>query len=107
MKSLLFASVSLFFVFALSLHAHADNWVHWRGPTGNGVANATPPTKWDANTNIKWKVPIAGKGSGSPIVWGKQDLRCNRCSNGQECGRGQPPNRVNEVVDSAVGHVLW
>ena len=26
---------------------HADNWGHWRGPTGNGVAeNATPPTEW-------------------------------------------------------------
>ncbi|MCY2984308.1 MAG: PQQ-binding-like beta-propeller repeat protein [Planctomycetota bacterium] len=49
---------------------HADNWGHWRGPTGNGVAtNATPPTKWSPTENIKWKVAIPGRGSGSPVVW--------------------------------------
>ena len=49
--------------------SHADNWAHWRGPTGNGVAKATPPVKWGVDSNIKWKVAIEGKGSGSPVVW--------------------------------------
>lgn len=49
----------------------ADNWPGWRGPTANGVApmSADPPTKWDAKTNIKWKVPIPGRGSATPVVW--------------------------------------
>ena len=53
--------------------SHADNWGHWRGPVGNGVAtNATPPTEWSDTKNVKWKVEIPGQGSGSPIVWNDQ-----------------------------------
>lgn len=48
-----------------------QNWSQWRGPEMTGVApNATPPTKWDAETNIKWKTEIPGRGSASPIIWG-------------------------------------
>ena len=56
------------FLFQLSLAA--DNWTHWRGPTGNGTApKANPPTEWSSTKNVKWKVRIPGRGSGSPIVW--------------------------------------
>ncbi|MBM3993579.1 MAG: hypothetical protein FJ303_05425 [Planctomycetes bacterium] len=49
------------------------NWPHWRGPLANGVAlKADPPIRWDANTNIKWKAPLQGKGSATPIVWDDQ-----------------------------------
>jgi len=48
----------------------ADNWAHWRGPTGNGVApNANPPVQWSSTENVKWKVPIPGRSSGSPVIW--------------------------------------
>lgn len=48
----------------------AENWAHWRGPTGNGVApEGNPPTSWSAEKNVKWKVPIPGRGSGSPVIW--------------------------------------
>ncbi len=50
--------------------AAAENWGHWRGPTGNGTSpDAKPPTQWSETENVKWKVPIAGRGSGSPVVW--------------------------------------
>ena len=49
----------------------AANWHHWRGPDANGTApTATPPLKWGAATNIKWKVELPGRGSATPIVWG-------------------------------------
>ncbi|MEM7478936.1 MAG: PQQ-binding-like beta-propeller repeat protein, partial [Planctomycetota bacterium] len=49
----------------------AENWAHWRGPTGNGTSpSAKPPTEWSATKNVKWKVEIPGKGSGSPVIWG-------------------------------------
>jgi outer membrane protein assembly factor BamB len=49
----------------------ADNWGHWRGPTGNGASpSAKPPVEFGANKNLKWKTPIPGAGSGSPVVWG-------------------------------------
>jgi outer membrane protein assembly factor BamB len=50
-----------------------DNWHHWRGPNANGTApNADPPIEWDAKTNIRWKAPVPGRGSATPIVWGDQ-----------------------------------
>jgi outer membrane protein assembly factor BamB len=46
------------------------NWHQWRGPYANGIApNADPPLKWDAETNIRWKAPIPGAGSATPIIW--------------------------------------
>lgn len=56
------------FVFAQA--AQADDWLHWRGAAGNGSSKtAAPPIEWDQQKNVKWKVAIPGKGSGSPIVW--------------------------------------
>ena len=47
------------------------NWPHWRGPNATGVApKADPPITWDAKTNIKWKAPLPGRGSATPIIWG-------------------------------------
>lgn len=58
------------FLISLCTVASADDWAHWRGPTGNGVAlNAQPPIEWSSSENIKWKVNIPGRGSGSPVVW--------------------------------------
>ena len=48
-----------------------NNWPQWRGPDATGVAtHGDPPIHWDANTNIKWKVPIPGEGKSTPIIWG-------------------------------------
>ncbi len=64
--------VTLFWA-TLACLAHADNWAHWRGPTGNGTApNANPPTEWTEQRNIKWKTKIPGRSSGSPVIWGQQ-----------------------------------
>ncbi|WP_020468167.1 PQQ-binding-like beta-propeller repeat protein [Zavarzinella formosa] len=76
MKSIITLTASA--VFALTLcgaePAPTDNWPTWRGPASNGVApaGANPPTTWDAKTNIKWKAPLTGRGSATPIVWGDQ-----------------------------------
>lgn len=46
------------------------NWSHWRGPLANGSSpDATPPIEWSATQNVKWKSPVPGRGSGSPVVW--------------------------------------
>ncbi len=50
-----------------------DNWHQWRRPDATGTApKGDPPITWDEKTNIKWKTPIPGKGSSTPIVWGDQ-----------------------------------
>jgi outer membrane protein assembly factor BamB len=50
-----------------------DNWHQWRGPLATGMApKGNPPVKWDEKTNVRWKVPIPGKGSSTPVVWGER-----------------------------------
>jgi outer membrane protein assembly factor BamB len=45
------------------------DWPHWRGPDANGIsANENIPTRWGADTNIEWKVPLAGVGTSTPII---------------------------------------
>ncbi len=51
----------------------ASNWPQWRGPQANGlVPQANPPTTWSETENVKWKVKLPGKGTGTPIIWGNQ-----------------------------------
>ena len=66
----------------------ADNWPHWRGPSGTGVSVETRlPESWSDTQNIGWKAPLRGVGVSSPIVWGdRQFLR--HVPGGTRC---QPP----------------
>ncbi len=51
--------------------AQAD-WKQWRGPTGQGHADANLPLKWSETENIAWRTPIPGKGWSSPVIEGGQ-----------------------------------
>jgi outer membrane protein assembly factor BamB len=52
--------------------AGADRfWGQWRGPSATGVSpSGDPPVTWSESQNIKWKVEVPGRGSGSPVIWG-------------------------------------
>lgn len=68
-----FFSIAILGFIVFNSPCHAGNWAHWRGPTGNSVAeNASPPVEWSNTKNVKWKVAVPGDGSGSPIVWENQ-----------------------------------
>jgi outer membrane protein assembly factor BamB len=56
---------------ALAFNAQAD-WKQWRGPTGQGHANANLPTEWNETKNVKWRTPVPGKGWSSPVIEGNQ-----------------------------------
>lgn len=50
---------------------HGAAWPRFRGPNGGGTAPATDvPLQWSATENLKWKTPLPGPGSSSPIVRG-------------------------------------
>src|SRR6478609_3751312 len=59
-----------------TVHLHAAvgdqrYWAQWRGPEMTGVSKtAKPPLEWSETKNIKWKVEIPGRGSGTPVIWG-------------------------------------
>jgi outer membrane protein assembly factor BamB len=71
MKKNLILFAALFLTSPLSVLADSD-WLQWRGPSGNGVAadSADPPLQWRESQNIRWKIPIAGRGHSSPVVTG-------------------------------------
>ncbi|GIW82633.1 MAG: hypothetical protein KatS3mg105_4440 [Gemmatales bacterium] len=64
-RAVLFISGFLF----LNGMGSAGDWPAFRGPNGNGVAEEkNVPLKWDAKTNVRWKVKLPRPGNSSPIV---------------------------------------
>jgi outer membrane protein assembly factor BamB len=90
------------------LSASADpsqNWAHWRGHGGNGVSTtATPPTTWSETANVKWKVEIPGRGSGSPVIW---EDRVFVTSAVPEAGGGGKLSFQLFCFDRATGALRW
>lgn len=89
--------------------AYADNWLHWRGPTGNGTSpTASPPTSWSETQNIKWKVAIPGKGSGSPVIWEDRVFVVTGAPAANGSGGDLPTLNFDLIcLDRETGKVLW
>jgi outer membrane protein assembly factor BamB len=52
----------------LALTLRAADWPQFRGPAGNGHADAKLVTEWDAKKNVSWRKEIPGLGWSSPVV---------------------------------------
>ena len=79
----------------------ADNWAHWRGPTGNGVAtNAHPPLRWSSTENVKWKAAIPGRSSGSPVIWEQRVFVVTAVPVGNDAGRQTRPSESTKRPQS-------
>jgi len=71
------------------------NWPQWRGPQADGVApHGNPPVEWSETRNVRWKVPVAGKGHSSPIIVGDRVVVVSAVP----IGEARPP-----VYDKAPG----
>ena len=101
-----------------------DHWPQWRGPLGTGyAATATPPAEWSDTKNVKWKTPIPGAGSATPVVWGERVFVLTAVDTGKagkaaapaperRGGRGgAPPSTIHQFdilcLDLASGKTLW
>lgn len=48
-----------------------NDWPAWRGPLANGFApHANPPLTWSESHNVRWKLPLPGKGHSTPVIVG-------------------------------------
>ncbi len=45
------------------------DWPSWRGTDGSGIGSGAPPVEWSEERNVRWKTPLPGLGSATPIVW--------------------------------------
>lgn len=105
-------ALSLASLFSLTSGAIADTWSHWRGPLANGSSpTAKPPLEWSEKKNIKWKVPVPGRGSGSPVVWKNKVFVVSAVA--PSGGRGFDGRRLSKLdfkifcFNRADGKVLW
>jgi len=54
-------------------NVEAQDWMQFMGERGSATStDAKIPTTWDAETNIKWKTELPGRGASSPIIVGDQ-----------------------------------
>jgi outer membrane protein assembly factor BamB len=105
------------------VHAAADTtsekyWPQWRGPYATGVSKtADPPVEWSETKNIRWKVEIPGRGSGTPVIWGDKVFVLSAVPVGVEPAAahaplGGSPTRVPHkfvimALDRKTGKVVW
>lgn len=93
-------------------------WGQWRGPHASGVSTtATPPLEWSETKNIRWKVPIPGRSSSSPVVWNDRlflltAVPADPASVAGLAPRGSvPPPSLHKFVVMAIdrksGKTLW
>lgn len=102
-------SVALIVV-CLQSAAFAD-WSAFRGADGSGIAvDAKLPTSWSEIENLKWKVPLPGPGSSSPIVVG--DKIFVACYSGYGESKEDPGDMANlkrhlVCASLADGQTIW
>ena len=61
------------------------NWPQFRGPGARGVAKGKGlPTTWSRTKNVKWCVPVPGRGWSSPVIWGDKVFLSSAISTGKE-----------------------
>jgi len=98
------------FSFLISGRAAGD-WAGFRGP---GVRGSSPETglvtTWSETENLKWKMPLPGPGSSSPIVRG--DKVFVTCYSGYGVDKGSPgdPSNLKRhllCINAVDGKVLW
>ena len=92
-------------------------WPQWRGPQGTGVSStANPPVEWSDTKNIRWKVELPGRGSGTPVIWGDRVYVTSAVPVGvegtaQHAPRGAlarvPHRYVVLALDRKTGKTIW
>jgi outer membrane protein assembly factor BamB len=81
-------------------YLQAENWPRWRGPNGSAVTAALNlPVEWSTTQNVRWKVPILGEGSSSPIVWEDRIFLTASLDDGER--------RIVHCLNRDDGLILW
>ncbi|MDX1564597.1 MAG: PQQ-binding-like beta-propeller repeat protein [Phycisphaeraceae bacterium] len=88
----------------LAASAPADSWPQFRGPNGDGHAEAENlPIRWDQNTHVAWKIDVPGEGWSSPVLHdGKLYLTA---AVREQNGKGRHLSAL--CYDAETGNRLW
>ncbi len=74
------------------------SWPQFRGPASGHADGAGLPLAWSEDSNVVWKVPIAGRGYSSPVVAGGQVWLTTAIE--------EKPSLRAIAVDAASGEIL-
>ncbi len=104
-----------FLTLALTLSLGAADWYQFRGPAGNGHADAKLVTEWDAKKNVTWRKELPGVGWSSPAVAGGKVFLTTAVPRGE--GFVPNPDKPNEklfdyslraiCLDAKTGAIVW
>ena len=67
-------------------------WPQWRGPFNTGMAIGDAPLRWDAS-DIRWKLPIPGRGHSTPVVAGHRMFLTTAVPTGKGTRAGRAGSR--------------
>jgi len=75
-------------------------WPFWRGPSGQGLVDGKGyPSTWSDTENVVWRVPVAGRGHSSPVVWADRIFLTTAATDGS--------NRSLLCYRRSDGKLLW
>ncbi|MDE2680037.1 MAG: PQQ-binding-like beta-propeller repeat protein [Verrucomicrobiota bacterium] len=85
---------------AFSLQATAADWKQFRGPQGNGVTSERNLPLTLSEKNLKWTIPLPGRGLSGALVIGEKTF--------VTCSSGITQNRLHILALNAKdGGVIW
>jgi outer membrane protein assembly factor BamB len=90
-----------------------STWPQWRGPLATGVSpSAKPLLEWSETKNVRWKVEIPGRGSGSPVVWGDRVYLLSAVPAGADGQSSHVASRAKNryvvlAIDRKTGKTVW
>ena len=86
--------------------ARAEDWPQFRGPTGQGLSQATAlPVEWDLANDVQWKVPVPDKGWSSPIVHDGRIFLTSAVPSEKDAPKQHSLRAL--CLDAANGETLW
>ncbi|QDT52697.1 outer membrane biogenesis protein BamB [Caulifigura coniformis] len=90
-------------VLGLTSQAAAKDWLDFRGPTAQGLSDATRlPTTWSETENVVWKTEIPGLGWSTPVIVG------NRLFITTAVQEGDDAQSLRALcIDPRSGEILW
>ncbi|HBE68025.1 MAG TPA: serine/threonine protein kinase [Planctomycetaceae bacterium] len=97
-------------LFLLPIVARGEDWRQFRGKDAAGVYSGDVPKQWGDKQNLKWVVPLPGKGVSSPVIIGDRVFVTAFSGFGQDL---KSPGNIEDLrrhlvcLDRQTGAVLW
>ncbi|XZE56365.1 PQQ-binding-like beta-propeller repeat protein [Planctomycetaceae bacterium SH139] len=109
-RSIFTAFSAVVLLIAQSAVSFGEDWRQFRGEQASGVYAGDVPARWGDEQNLKWVIPLPGKGVSSPIVVGDRVFVTTFSGFGQDVnkpGKLASLRRHLVCIDRHSGKELW